>query len=117
MAKKKQKVYSVGPDELGSLPDNVDVAVYWYECGGYEGSGIVVFYDASAKKWGWDGLSHCSCYGPIDDGLVGDMTWSEVLELTRVDESGIKRVPDDYDFQKWSDIGKKLRQLRKKGAI
>ncbi len=118
MTKKKQKAYSVGPDELCvDAPDNVDILVYWYENHGYDGNGIAVFRNAGTKKWWDENLSHCSCYGPIEGGLHGDMTWRKILKLTHTDEAGLKRIPDDCDFDQWDAIGKKLRALHKRGTI
>ena len=61
------KVYSVGPDDLSeeNLPSDFEWIVYWYE---------VVAYAARGEAISWDGehlrshdLSHCSCYGPMED--------------------------------------------------
>jgi hypothetical protein len=66
------KVFQVGPDELGfSIKDEqeFDWVVYYYEQGDYDGNG-----EAVALKNGVlyvQNLGHCSCYGPMDDGLEG----------------------------------------------
>lgn len=66
-------VFKVGPDEpydLDSLGTDFIWLVYWYQDGGYEGSG-------EAVKLGMDGklyvanLGHCSCYSPCEDGFKG----------------------------------------------
>jgi len=43
----------------------IDKIVYWYARGGYEGSGHLLVYLKGA--WHHKDLSHCSCYGPLDD--------------------------------------------------
>lgn len=53
-------------DEEVSVPDNYEVFVSDYHIDSYEGYGEAVgIKDGYAYIYN---LSHCSCYGPIDDG-------------------------------------------------
>lgn len=45
--------------------DKVDIFVYWYASGSYEGSGKAIF--CVGNKWFYHDLGHCSCYGPIEN--------------------------------------------------
>ena len=74
------KIFSVGPDELESyelsyLPDNYLYFVYYYKNGYYDGDGYGILVDVDKKMYKAY-LSHCSCYGPLDD-------WQKELEITR----------------------------------
>lgn len=42
----------------------VDVLVYYYASGSYEGSGVALL--RKDGNWSYESLSHCSCYGPLD---------------------------------------------------
>jgi hypothetical protein len=52
---------------------NIDIAVYWYACGSYEGQGQLLFH--SVNGWNLKDLGHCSCYGPIE-GIESDVGFS-----------------------------------------
>lgn len=73
------KKINVGTDELSTWdlealnrnrPEGVVIEelYYWYEDGGYDGSGTAVYLD-NMGDWHYDGLGHCSCYGAFDDGF------------------------------------------------
>lgn len=67
------KIYNVGPDELYDLPGEDDQKwewlVFWYEDGGYDGSGEAVALCKEDNLLYIKNLSHCSCYGPMDGGM------------------------------------------------
>lgn len=56
----------------------IDIAVYSYFSGSYEGSGTLLFQ--KNNKWFYHDMGHCSCYGPLD-GLhnINDDTGVESL--------------------------------------
>jgi len=90
-------LHKVGPDELSDYDwdgiNNVEWAVYAYEIGSWEGSGIM-FYKLKDGNYGVENLGHCSCYGPLDAAtLTGTPDWREILEKE------VKPVSkDDYDY-------------------
>ena len=63
------KIYQVGPDIPYDCPSEEDERfewlVYWYEDGGYDGSGEAVALGKDGLLYGFN-LGHCSCYGPFD---------------------------------------------------
>lgn len=67
------QIFNVGPDELASYEfDYIDQSkyewfIYWYIVGDYEGGGEAVALRNDGKLQAGS-LSHCSCYGPLDDG-------------------------------------------------
>ena len=77
------------------LDTAIDVLIYCYHDDGYDGRGVAVYLD---NKGGWhlDEISHCSCYGALDEGFnkIG-YTKDQLIELLkkRTSESWIK---DDY---------------------
>ena len=81
-------VFSVGPDELNKwdlqevnkFQDDYVWLVYWYEGGGYEGSGeaVALYKDGLLHC---KNLGHCSCYGPMEGwGSENVMTIEKFLE-------------------------------------
>jgi hypothetical protein len=58
--------------ELEKVEDaGVDVIVYCYGNGGYEGAGEALL--RKNGRWFYESLGHCSCYGPLDSlELSGD---------------------------------------------
>lgn len=67
--------FSVGPDELHEYDwqdirnqENYQWVVYWYENGGYDGSGEMVALGNDGTLY-YRNLGHCSCYGPCDGDL------------------------------------------------
>lgn len=67
------KIYQVGPNVPYDLPgeENQDFewVVFWYEDGGYDGSGEAVGLRKQDGLLYVKNLEHCSCYGPMDGGL------------------------------------------------
>jgi len=58
-----------------------DWMAYYYRVGSYDGDGYVLY--RKDNKWYSYGFSHCSCYGPVDDGLPYDegfITLDEMIE-------------------------------------
>ncbi len=45
--------------------DGCEVAIYDYRCGSYEGCGNALILKDG--EWFLESLSHCSCYGPLND--------------------------------------------------
>lgn len=55
------------PYDLDKLSSSgVTVAAYRYESRDYDGSGDMIYRDATGL-WHHHSLGHCSCYGPIED--------------------------------------------------
>lgn len=85
------KIFQVGPDEIDyGLPSEEEMngwswIVYWYESGSYEGYGEAAgFHEETGMVYSVS-LSHCSCYGPMDDGIEGlingtKMSLEQILE-------------------------------------
>ncbi len=65
-------IYNVGPCEL-SFNDfdliDFEFIVYYYETGCYCGSGEAVGFCKTDRLIYVKNLGHCSCYGPMDDGM------------------------------------------------
>lgn len=68
-------VYNVGPDELSFNEDDFEFIVCWYESGYYCGSGEAVGFCKTDKMIYVKNLGHCSCYGPMDDGMKSGDTY------------------------------------------
>ena len=72
------KIYQVGPDMPYGLPEEddqqFDWVVFWYEDGGYDGSGEAVALCKDDGLLYIKDLGHCSCYGPMDGGLESGAT-------------------------------------------
>lgn len=99
------QIYQVGPDAPYDLveDDRFEWCVYWYEDGGYDGSGEAV---ALCKEDGLlyvKNLGHCSCYGPMDGGLdSGD-------KITR--ENFLSEKDDIISYDARKEIKEKVREL------
>lgn len=52
-------------DKIKSLESEPDAVFYWYVSGCYEGSGFLLA--TKDGKWCEVSLSHCSCYGPLEN--------------------------------------------------
>lgn len=80
------EIVSIGPDEDGAYfkEEGAKFIVYWYENYGYEGSGDAIACDKDGQLW-HQGLSHCSCNDPWDDGWckvdIGDIHSDSVHDL------------------------------------
>lgn len=97
------EIFNVGSEELIS---ELEVAgfkwvVYWYETGDWDGSGEAVGYKDGLLYI--KNLSHCSCYGPMDDGLEsGDkMTVEAFLSLKE----------DIFSYDARKEVKKKVAEL------
>jgi len=51
--------------DLNHIPDTVTDIWYWYAQGSYDGSGIMVL--KTSDGYYLHDMSHCSCYGPLDN--------------------------------------------------
>lgn len=63
------KVYCLNDEAYGNDwdEDQFEWMAYWYECGCYEGNGEAVALGKDGFLY-HEPLSHCSCYGPFEDG-------------------------------------------------
>lgn len=75
-------------DFCGSFDDNpnskvlADIFIYYYKQGSYDGDGVAVWrYEG---KWSYQGLSHCSCYGPLEDIRTADNAKFTLKEIRKV---------------------------------
>ncbi len=78
--------YDIGPDGLDCDEELAGGSYRWAVChytnGGYEGHGYMVAMGTDGRLYVWN-LSHCSCYGPLDDGP----TITTVSEYLKPDET------------------------------
>lgn len=83
-------VFSVGPDDLDDYElkavredGRFEWFIYWYESGSWEGSGYALAYNKEDGLLHHKSLSHCSCYGPMEDwASCGEVTVDEFLNGT-----------------------------------
>lgn len=102
------KIYNVGQDVLSEEYDLGQVVkekylwlVYWYENGGYDGHGEAVALGTDGMLYR-TGLSHCSCYGPMD-GFGG------VTAITK--EEFLRDKDDIFDYDARKEVKDKVREL------
>ncbi len=83
----------------------VDVLIYAYHDGGYDGRGVAVYLD-NKGKWHLDEISHCSCYGAFDEGFnkIG-YTKDQLIELLK------KRASEDWNKDDYKAVLKALEEL------
>lgn len=110
------KIVSVGKDELSEWSLNalntnrpldiaIDLLVYAYENGGYDGSGVAVYSD-NKGNWHLDEFSHCSCNGPLDGGFNAiTYTKEQIFELLKK-----RSDPAIYGYEKYLLIERALRE-------
>lgn len=75
-----EKSTSLDQSEIELLKDyGVKEVRYWYYQGNSEGNGQML--TLKDKKWYYNTMSHCSCYGPLDkiSFNVGYSTLSELM--------------------------------------
>lgn len=97
--------------DLANLNRNrpLDVAVeqliYSYYDGGYDGDGVAIYLD-SKGQWHLDEISHCSCYGALDEGFnkIG-YTKDQLIELLE------KRASEDYLADDYKAVLKALEEV------
>ncbi len=100
------KIYNVGPDELGEYEleqiteDQFEWFVYWYENGGYDGSGSAVALGKDGFLY-TAGLGHCSCYGPME-------SWPDVKIAV---EEFLRPKENVHDYWVMDEVNKKVRAL------
>jgi len=97
------KVFNVGPDKLGDWElDRVGHAYRWfvyrYEEGCWDGSGKAVGMKEDGTLWLFD-LSHCSCYGPLDNAP------------DQIDEDTLLSPTSVYDPDVPAEVVAKVREL------
>lgn len=70
--------YSVGPDVCDYIPndENFVWVVYWYKIGDYCGDGEYLALHKDGTLYN-GGMSHCSCYGPFDGGLISGSSFTK----------------------------------------
>lgn len=102
------ELYKVGKDDLGQYdlydvdPEKFEWLVYSYDFWGqYEGDGEAVALGKDGLLYVHD-MSHCSCYGPMDQfGNKGTMTVEEFL----------REKDDVHDYQARDEVESKVRML------
>lgn len=87
-------------EELSSVPDFVQEIWYWYTGGGWDGQGYMLL--RSGDEYQIASLSHCSCYGPMDD--IGSLQESQFKPF----DSLFSNCTKDYlrDIQPLLDLAK-----------
>ena len=115
--KSEPKIVSVGPDETVYASDwdltDVSWIVYWYENGGYDGTGVAVAKHVDGR-YSETNLGHCSCYGPLDRGFdyVERKRIVQIAELR--DMLGRKISTEDFDYTIYSTIGPAVEKMLEK---
>jgi hypothetical protein len=101
------EIYNVGQDELSEY-DLQEVVkekylwlVYWYENDGYDGNGEAVALGVDGMLYR-TGLSHCSCYGPME--AFGGATPITKKEFFRDKD-------DIFDYDARMEVKEKVREL------
>jgi hypothetical protein len=83
-------------EDLKSL--NVDEVWYWYAAGDYEGSGKMLM--RRGNKYDIHSLSHCSCYGPLEDAVFAPK-YSSLDEIrAKCSEEAYKEIAPLVDMAK-----------------
>lgn len=67
-------------------------AWYWYQAGGYEGSGELIGRSKGGEQWFLFDLGHCSCYGPCESAPSQFSTLSELEAFPYAER--YKRIAD-----------------------
>jgi hypothetical protein len=64
----------------------VEIFVYNYQHGGYDGSGFALWKEG--KKFGYTYLGHCSCYGPLEENDLTSIlyTWTEIKRIVKAND-------------------------------
>lgn len=83
----------------------VDVLIYAYHDGGYDGHGVAVYLD-NKGQWHLDEISHCSCNGALDEGFnkIG-YTKDQLIELLK------KRASEDWKKDDYEAVLKALEEV------
>jgi len=101
------KIYQVGPDTPYDLPgeDNqrFEWLVYWYEDGGYDGSGEAVAFCKDEGMLYVRNLEHCSCYGPLDGGMESGVKYPV--------EKFLEEKDDIFTYDARKEIKEKVSEL------
>ncbi len=100
------KIYNEGPNDLPCYEmeqiteDQFEWFVFWYEDGGYDGSGYAVALGQDGLLY-CANLGHCSCYGPMESWPDRKMTVEEFLR------------PKDGVLDYWvkEEVDKRVRSL------
>lgn len=92
-------------DKNRPLDVAVEQLIYAYHDGGYDGYGVAVYLD-NKGKWHLDEISHCSCYGALDEGFnkIG-YTKDQLIELLN------KRASEYWDADDYSSVLKALEEV------
>ena len=59
---------------------------YYYDGGGYEGSGSILMW--TPKGWIWFDIGHCSCYGPLDSFTTNPETYEKLSNIEQSNPTG-----------------------------
>lgn len=99
------EVYQVGPDDPGVCQDErFSWVVHHYAIGDYDGSGEAVAFCKETGLLHILGLDHCSCYGPLEDGLDGGRTMT-------VEEFLADQQETIFDYQPSCEVMGMVRSL------
>lgn len=108
--KKKTKVIALHRDKSEHFTDytleeinelSADFFVYWYESGSWDGRGFAIW--KRDDKWFYDGLGHCSCYGPTENLKIANnagFTFEQVSEIAKNDDYSGGKIVIEYIIKK-----------------
>ena len=83
----------------------VDVLIYCYHDGGYDGYGVAVYLDSNGG-WHLDEISHCSCNGAFDEGFNKiSYTMPQIIKLLE------KRASESWRADDYRSVLKELEEL------
>ena len=94
------KIISLNDTYDPDVPSNIDIVIYDYQSGDWDGYGHAWYRDRNTKLWGDHCMGHCSCYGAWDHTDWSTyMTESQLIkELSYIDIAGRNIAPEDFDY-------------------
>ena len=96
-----KKIVNVGGEKLAGYELDVvkslkaDFFVSKYESGSYDGSGMAIW--KRGRKWFYDNLGHCSCYGPtenLETANKAGYTFEQIKELVKTNYTEYQELID-----------------------
>lgn len=78
--------------DIANIPKDVDLFVYTYATGSYEGTGEALMRFGK-RGWAVENLGHCSCYGPTDS-LSKTPDYKTLAMLRKASSTEALRVRD-----------------------
>jgi hypothetical protein len=86
--------------------NKVNVILYWYESGSYEGHGIALLKTKDGF-WFETDLNHCSCNGPTDGGAKFNLIGSKRKLVEWFKNDSVRdRSPKDFDYNQIMNLKK-----------